>query len=95
VSSARPVKPRRPSTAAARPRAVWIKRGAVALDTATDRVGEVQHVGPPFATGPRAERDRDTVWLRPVGGGLEWESTISDLAPVETGYRGRRDHGLR
>ena len=84
--SARPH--RTATTTAARPRPPWIKRGAVALDTANARVGEVQHVGPLFAFAPAVNRDRDKVWLRPVGGGVEWESTVGDLAPAATGLQG-------
>ncbi len=67
---------------------MWIKPGAVALDTATARVGEVQYVGPLFAFAPAAKKDQDKVWLRPVGGGVEWETTADALAPAATGLQG-------
>ena len=85
----RPARPRRPAaTPSARPRPTWIKPGAVALDTASARVGEVQHMGPLYPQAPTAKKDRDKVWLRPVGGGVEWESTAGALAPATTGLQG-------
>lgn len=45
-----------------------------ALDTSTDRIGEVMErrgIG-------RGER----VWLRPVGGGIEWEADGENVQPV-------------
>jgi hypothetical protein len=78
--------PRRASSTGPRP--AWITRGAVVLDAATGQVGEVQHVGPPYATGPAAKKDRETVWLRPCHGGREWEATIADLSPTESGLQG-------
>lgn len=78
--------PRRASSTG--PRLAWIKRGAVVMDAATGQVGEVQHVGPPYATGPAGKKDRETVWLRPCHGGREWEATVTDLSPVEAGLQG-------
>ena len=70
------------------PQPAWIKRGAVVLDTATGQVGEIQHVGPPYATGPAGKKDRETVWLRPCHGGREWEATFADLSPAASGLQG-------
>ncbi len=66
----------------------WVRRGAVVLDAATGQVGEVQQIGPPYATGPSSKKDREKVWLRPCHGGREWETTIVDLSPAETGLQG-------
>ncbi|MEY9839395.1 hypothetical protein ABH941_004657 [Streptacidiphilus sp. EB103A] len=66
----------------------WIKHGAVVLDAATRQLGEVQHIGPPYATGPSTRKDHDKVWLRPCGGGREWEATVADLSLAETGLQG-------
>lgn len=90
----RPLTPCRPATTTP-PRPTWIKRGAVALDTATGRVGEIQHVGAPFASAPAARKHQDNVWLRPVGGGVEWESTVNALAPATIGSPGRHDRHTR
>jgi hypothetical protein len=78
--------PRRASSTGPRP--AWIKRRAVVLDAATGQVGEVQHVGPPYATGPAGKKDRETVWLRPCTGGREWEATFADLSPAASGLQG-------
>jgi hypothetical protein len=89
VPAPRSARPRRPATTTAtRPRPTWIQPGAVALDAATARVGQVQHIGPLFAFAPAPKKERDKVWLRPVGGGVEWESTAGDLAPAATGLQG-------
>lgn len=40
-------------------------RRELARDTATDRVGEIMHIGREHGTPIE-------VWLRPVGGGEEW-----------------------
>lgn len=50
------------------------KQRQLVLDTATGRVGEVMdrtNIG-------RYER----VWLRPVGGGVEWETGADDTRPA-------------
>ena len=88
MPSSRVARPRRPASTTARPRPAWIKSGALALDTATDRVGQVQHIGAPYASSPAANKERDKVWLRPVGGGVEWESTVNALAPAEICSKG-------
>ena len=66
----------------------WVRPGALALDSATGRVGEVRQVGPTYSTGSAAKKDRDTVWLRPCDGGLEWEANAADLSPAESGLQG-------
>lgn len=65
-----------------RQRPAWVRRGAVALDQASGQVGEVQHVGPLYCTGPTKPQDRQRVWLRPRAGGCEWETTVEDLQPA-------------
>jgi hypothetical protein len=70
-----------------RPRPAWVRPGAVALDQASGQVGEVQHVGPLYGTGPTKSQDRQRVWLRPRAGGCEWESTVEDLRPAKEGVQ--------
>jgi len=60
----------------------WLRQGTTALDTATGQVGEVQQIGPAYNLGPDRPRERGTVWLRPHGGGVEWEAQATDLRPV-------------
>ncbi|MEU3354991.1 hypothetical protein [Streptomyces sp. NPDC037389] len=55
--------------------------GSLAMDTQRDRVGEVM----------AATRER--VFLRPLGGGREWEATPSALRPMTPGGKQGRCTG--
>lgn len=58
----------------------WLKEGVRATDTATDRTGVVMSVGLIHGGVQLAPPDR--VWLRPPGGGREWEAPADRLAPA-------------
>lgn len=67
---------RRPGPPAA---PAWLEVGAAALDTRCDRVGVVMSIGLRLGSAQLAGEDR--IWLRPEGGGREWEALVEDLAP--------------
>ncbi|MEU5158811.1 hypothetical protein AB0G74_04265 [Streptomyces sp. NPDC020875] len=46
--------------------------GGNARDTARNKVGRVM------------DRTRGRYWLRPLGGGIEWDVPVTDLRPVTT-----------
>lgn len=72
-------RPRRPASG---PRPAWLVVGALVLDTAKNLVGEVQQIGPGYDLGQDKPEERGKVWLRPPGGGLEWEAQSADLLPA-------------
>ncbi|MFK8851140.1 hypothetical protein [Streptomyces sp. Ac-502] len=55
----------------------WLVTGAPAYDTRRGCIGEVMAIGSPRGD----ERQRDRAWLRPMGGGCEWNPLIADLSP--------------
>jgi hypothetical protein len=60
----------------------WLAFGVTAHDTRRGRVGTVTGIGDPYPTTLQDLSDPATpVYLRPPGGGIEWESTIGDLRP--------------
>jgi hypothetical protein len=53
----------------------WLHKGATVYDDRIRAWGEVQALGFPEGDQRQAER----AWLRPVGGGREWNPLIEDL----------------
>ncbi|WP_406509065.1 hypothetical protein [Streptomyces sp. NBC_00212] len=53
---------------------LWL--GQIVTDTATERHGELRAIAPDLAAQPVA-------WLRPVGGGREWTTSLYCLADPE------------
>ncbi|AEW93896.1 MULTISPECIES: hypothetical protein [Streptomycetaceae] len=65
----------------------WIRHGVPAYDPATGMYGTVAGIGEPYTLpGPP-----DVVYLRPLGGGIEWRADIHQVQPALTPVRG----GLR
>lgn len=57
----------------------WLHVGAHVIDTRSERVGVVMSIG--LRMGGRQFGTADRVWLRPPGGGVEWEAKARHLAP--------------
>lgn len=55
----------------------WLYVGAVVFDLHLSRQGRVVDIGYPADD----ERQAVRAWLRPVGGGREWNPLIEDLGP--------------
>ncbi|MDI3390146.1 hypothetical protein QIS99_28730 [Streptomyces sp. B-S-A8] len=64
----------------------WLRLGATVFDTARRQWGEVVDLG-----FPREKRQLSRAWLRPPGGGREWNPQIADLSPTD--YDHPRDGG--
>ena len=63
----------------------WVKVGKLALDTRTDTVGVVMSIGLRLGSAQLAGDER--IWLRPVGGGREWEAFAEHLTSAPDGTR--------
>lgn len=70
-----------PSLTPNRPLSHWVAVGTNANDKRNGRDGRITGVGDPL-TEPQPLSDSTTVYLRPLGGGYEWEARAGDLIPL-------------
>lgn len=59
----------------------WLRVGTIVYDQRLRLRGRVVDIGYPAGEKRQAER----VWLRPMGGGREWNPLVEDLGPDTTG----------
>lgn len=59
----------------------WLCKGAIVYDRRLEQLGRVMDVGYPPGEDEQVRR----AWVRPLGGGREWNPLVEDLLPREPG----------